>query len=113
MSIFNELQGQAEVHNGAVRLSHLPHTIERKGWPWTEQSAPIPGCLPDGNSWPRITVVVPSFRQAKFLEETLRSILLQGYPNLECMVIDGGSTDGSVDIIEAYAPFLSYWISEP
>jgi glycosyltransferase involved in cell wall biosynthesis len=61
--------------------------------------------------WPRITVVTPSYQQAQFLEECLRSVLLQNYPNLEYVVIDGGSTDGSVEILRRYAPFLAHWQS--
>jgi glycosyltransferase involved in cell wall biosynthesis len=57
--------------------------------------------------------VTPSFNQAQFLEATLRSVLLQGYPNLEYFVMDGGSTDGSVEIIKKYAPWLEQWVSEP
>jgi glycosyltransferase involved in cell wall biosynthesis len=68
--------------------------------------------MADGSPWPRITVVTPSFNQAQYLEETIRSVLLQGYPNLEYLVIDGGSTDGSVEILERYAPWLDYWVSE-
>lgn len=62
---------------------------------------------------PRITVVTPSFDQARFLDATLRSILDQDYPDLEVIVMDGGSMDGSREIIERHAPQLSHWQSEP
>lgn len=68
--------------------------------------------MPDGSAWPVISIVTPSFNQAKFIEATIRSILLQGYPNLEYLVIDGGSTDGSVEIIKKYSSWLTHWVSE-
>ena len=62
---------------------------------------------------PRITIVTPSYQQASFLERTIESVLSQGYPNLEYMIFDGGSTDGSVEIIKRYANKLACWDSEP
>ncbi len=62
---------------------------------------------------PKISVVVPSFNQAKYLELTLRSIIDQDYPNLELIVIDGGSKDESKNIIQKYQMYMKYWCSEP
>ncbi|WP_051203266.1 glycosyltransferase family 2 protein [Hugenholtzia roseola] len=63
--------------------------------------------------YPKITVVTPSFNQGKFLEETILSVLNQNYPNLEYIVIDGGSRDNSVEIIQKYAEKIAYWESKP
>lgn len=62
--------------------------------------------------FPRISIITPSYNQAAFLRRTLASIHEQGYPNLEHIVIDGGSTDDSAAVIESYADRLAYWVSE-
>ena len=62
--------------------------------------------MPEGRPWPRISIVTPLYNQQPFIEETIRSVLLQGYPDFEYIVVDAESTDGSLDVIEKYSAWV-------
>jgi glycosyltransferase involved in cell wall biosynthesis len=92
------------------KLSDLPAPPPgRVGWPWTEQTAPPA----DRKALPRISIVTPSLNRADMIEETIRSVLLQGYPDLEYAIVDGGSTDGTLGVVDRYRPWLASVVSEP
>ena len=89
-----------------------PPSSDKIGWPWNEDSIDISISTLSWESCPRISIITPSYNQAQFLEETIRSVLLQGYPDLEYIVMDGGSSDNSAEVIQKYEPWLAYWESE-
>ncbi|MCC8408168.1 glycosyltransferase [Mucilaginibacter sp. UR6-1] len=91
-------------------LAQLPSAGHKKGWPWTEEVDA--GIYNTQKHWPKISIVTPSYNQGVFLEETIRSILLQNYPNLEYIVMDGGSNDESVEILKKYDRWITHWVSE-
>lgn len=92
-------------------LNKLPKVeISKVGWPWNLETKS--NIFESANLWPKLSIVIPSYNQGEYMEECLRSVLLQNYPNLEIIVIDGGSSDKTISILEKYSPWISYWQSK-
>ncbi len=89
-----------------------PEWYAVKDWPWKSRKFELPERLPSGRPWPKISVVTVTYNQGEYLEETLRSVLMQGYPNLEYLVLDGLSTDKTPSILSRYRKDLDYCVSE-
>ena len=90
--------------------------LKRKpsAWPHITTSIPqLPRNLPSGKPWPRISVVIPTFRGGKYLEETILSIIRQEYPDFELIIIDGGSDDETCAVVQKYKHRIAYFVSEP
>lgn len=92
-------------------MTALPKRPGKPGWPWRAPAhqghRPAPG-----EDLPRISIVTPSYNQGAFIEETIRSVLLQDYPQLEFLVMDGASNDATLALLHEYDPWISAWVTE-
>ena len=95
------------------RRGHEPPAVGGYGeWPYAAVPTPLPDTLPDGERWPLISVVTPSYNQGQYIEETILSVARQGYPRVEHIVMDGGSKDSTVAVMDRYRHVLAAAISE-
>lgn len=83
-----------------------------KTWPWDRELPSVIRNSESEASLPRISIVTPSYNQGNFIEETIRSVVLQNYPNLEYFVMDAGSTDGTLRAIQEHSQWITSWVSE-
>lgn len=98
----------------AAGCRSLDDSVDLRRWPYdSPDSRALPATSPDGRPWPRISIVTPSFNQGQYIEETLLSVFNQNYPNVEHLIIDGGSKDATPHVLERYRERLAYVVSEP
>jgi len=95
--------------SGNLKQIPAPLNKQKRGWPWTIESQ-IKSFK--NNEALKLSVVIPSYQQGIYIEESIRSILLQNYPNIELIVMDGGSTDSTISVLEYYKDFISIYVSE-
>jgi glycosyltransferase involved in cell wall biosynthesis/GT2 family glycosyltransferase len=116
LSVKADRVGAATAPARAAMLAHrtISGDFGKRGWPYEKPEGPsIPDCLPDGSPWPKISIVTPSYNYGRYLEETILSVVNQGYPHVEHLLIDGGSTDETAVVIEKYRETFAYAVSEP
>lgn len=100
--------------DSSSRRTDLPAAQgDRTGWPWDSPPSGRAAAPDRGPAQSKVSVVVPSYNQGRFIEATIRSVLLQDYPDIELIVMDGGSRDETVDVLRRYDPWIDHWVSEP
>lgn len=113
----DEITADSKASRRAAKIDNYQITSEGsvRGllWPWNLEMEHLPATMASGAPWPRISIVTVSYNQGRYLEETIRSVLQQGYPNLQYIVVDGDSTDNTSKILERYRNELDICISEP
>lgn len=101
-----------EQQSASALLAALPAAGDRHGWPWTIDDKHFNFGWQSEQRCPTITIITSSLNRSNFIEETLRGVILQGYPKTELIVVDGASMDGTLDILKKYDRWIAKWISE-